>query len=77
MNIAQRLEPGTFTLPIKVSGGHKIIYLLDKELARDPKFNDIREAISSEYLKRRDDKSLREYLENLKNWYDISRNLPE
>ena len=77
MNIAQRLEPGTFTLPIKVSGGHKIIYLLDKELARNPKFNDIREAISSEYLKRRDDKSLREYLENLKNWYDISRNLPE
>ena len=77
MNIAQRLEPGTFTQPIKVSGGHKIIYLLDKELARDPKFNDIREAISSEYLKRRDDKSLREYLENLKNWYDISRNLPE
>jgi parvulin-like peptidyl-prolyl isomerase len=77
MNIAKTLEINGFTDPVEVSGGFKIIYLLDKELAKSPDFNEIKSSISSEYLKRRDDQSLRSYLENLKNWYDISRNLPQ
>ena len=76
MNLAKNLEVGTSTPPVMVSGGYKIIYLLDKELAKTPDFNEIKSSISSEFLKRRDDQSLRKYLENLKNWYDISRNLP-
>ena len=77
MNLAKNLEVGTSTPPVMVSGGYKIIYLLDKELAKTPDFNEIKSSISSEFLKRRDDQSLRKYLENLKNWYDISRNLPD
>ena len=77
MNRAKTLEIKGFTDPVEVSGGFKIIYLLDKELAKSPDFNEIKSSISSEYLKRRDDQSLRSYLENLKNWYDISRNLPQ
>ena len=77
MNRAKTLEINGFTDPFEVSGGFKIIYLLDKDLAKSPDFNEIKSSISSEYLKRRDDQSLRSYLENLKNWYDISRNLPE
>ncbi len=76
MNIATSLVPGSFTQPIKVSGGYKIIYLLEKESADKPVFNQIRDSVLAEFLKRRDDNSLREYLDNLKNWYDISRNLP-
>ena len=76
MNIASSLAPGSFTQPIKVSGGYKIIYLLEKELADKPTFNRIKDSVLAEFLKRRDDNSLREYLDNLKNWYDISRNLP-
>ena len=77
MNLAKNLEVGTSTPPVMVSGGYKIIYLLDKELAKTPDFDEIKSSISSEFLKRRDDQSLRKYLENLKNWYDISRNLPD
>ena len=77
MNTARGLEPGMFTNPVKVSGGHKIIYLFEKEMASEPKFSQVRSSVSAEYLKRKDDQSLREYLENLKNWYDISRNPPK
>ena len=77
MNLARNLQPGTFSQPIKVSGGHKIIFLLEKEMAEQPNLDQVRDVVLAEYSKRRDDNSLREYLENLKNWYDISRNLPE
>ena len=77
MNLARNLQPGTFSQPIKVPGGYKIIFLLEKELAGQPNLDQVREVVLAEYSKRRDDNSLREYLENLKNWYDISRNLPE
>ena len=77
MNLARELEINSFTSPIEVSGGYKIIYLIDKEMASPPKFNDIKASVSSEFLKRKDDQSRRSYLENLKNWYDVSRNLPK
>lgn len=77
MNLARELEINSFTSPIEVSGGYKIIYLIDREMASPPKFNDIKASVSSEFLKRKDDQSLRSYLENLKNWYDVSRNLPK
>ena len=77
MNLARELEINSLTSPIEVSGGYKIIYLIDKELASPPQFNDIKASVSSEFLKRKDDQSLRSYLENLKNWYDVSRNLPK
>ena len=77
MNLARELEINSFTSPIEVSGGYKIIYLIDKEMASPPNFNDIKASVSSEFLKRKDDQSLRSYLENLKNWYDVSRNLPK
>ena len=77
MNLARNLQPGTFSQPIKVPGGYKIIFLLEKELAGQPNLEQVRDVVLAEYSKRRDDNSLREYLENLKNWYDISRNLPE
>ena len=77
MNLARNLQPGTFSQPIKVPGGHKIIFLLEKEMAEQPNLDQVRDVVLAEYSKRRDDNSLRKYLENLKNWYDISRNLPE
>ena len=77
MNLARNLQPGTFSQPIKVPGDHKIIFLLEKELAGQPNLDQIKDVVLAEYSIRRDDNSLREYLENLKNWYDISRNLPE
>ncbi len=77
MNAANQLEERAFTGPIKVSGGYKIIYLFEKEVADEPDLKQIRNSVLAEYQKRRDDRSLRDYLENLKNWYDISRNLPD
>lgn len=75
MLIAGKLEPGEFTTPKRVSGGYKIVYLVDKENSKSPELSDIKNQVLSEFKKRRDDQSLRNYLEDLKSWYDISRNL--
>ena len=77
MREAQLLKPGQFSEPKKVSGGYKIIYLVDREDAAQPKYSNIRSSVLSEFSKRRDDQSLRTYLDNLKKWYDVSRNLEE
>ena len=55
--------------------GYKIVYLVDKENSKPPELSDIKNQVISEFKKRRDDQSLRNYLEDLKSWYDISRNL--
>ena len=77
MNLARNLEAGSFSEPVAVSGGYKIIYLFEKELIEPPSFRSIEDSVRAEYSIRMDDKSLRDYLENLKNWYDISRNPPK
>ena len=77
MREAQLLKPGYSSAPNKVSGGYKIIYLVDREDATQPEYSDIRSTVLSEFLKRRDDQSLRKYLDNLKNWYDVTRNIKE
>ncbi len=77
MREAQLLKSGQFSEPKKVSGGYKIIYLVDREDATQPEYSNIRSSVLSEFSKRRDDQSLRTYLDNLKKWYDVSRNLKE
>ena len=77
MREAQLLMPGQFSKPKQVSGGYKIIYLVDREDAAKPEYSTIRNAVLSEFSKRRDDQSLRQYLENLKKWYDVTRNPKE
>ena len=77
MREAQLLKPGQFTEPKKVAGGYKIIYLVDREDAAQPEYSNIKSSVLSEFSKRRDDQSLRTYLDNLKKWYDVSRNLEE
>ena len=77
MREAQLLKPGYSSAPNKVSGGYKIIYLVDREDATKPEYSNIRSAVLSEFLKRRDDQSLRKYLDNLKNWYDVTRNIKD
>ena len=77
MREAQLLKPGYSSAPNKVSGGYKIIYLVDREDAIQPEYSNIRSAVLSEFLKRRDDQSLRKYLDNLKNWYDVTRNIKD
>ena len=77
MREAQLLKPGYSSAPNKVSGGYKIIYLVDREDAIQPEYSNIRNVVVSEFLKRRDDQSLRKYLDNLKNWYDVTRNIKD
>ena len=77
MREAQLLKPGQFSEPKKVSDGYKIIYLVDREDAAQPEYSNIKSSVLSEFSKRRDDQSLRTYLDNLKKWYDVSRNLEE
>ena len=73
MNVAKSLEPGEFSPPTKVAGGYKIIFLFDKELSEPERFDSIKPKVLREYQRRQDDKSLRNYLEDLKGWYEIKR----
>ena len=73
MNAAKSLEPGEFSPPTKVAGGYKIIFLFDKELSEPERFDSIKPKVLREYQRRQDDKSLRDYLEDLKGWYEIKR----
>lgn len=73
MNIAKRLEPGEFSTPMKVAGGYKIIFLFDKEFSKPEEFDSIKLKVLKEYQRRQDDESLREYLDDLKGWYEIKR----
>ena len=73
MNVAKSLEPGEFSPPTKVAGGYKIIFLFDKELSEPERFDSIKPKVLREYQRRQDDKSLRDYLEDLKAWYEIKR----
>ena len=73
MQLATSMLPGEFTLPKKASNGYRIIYLVDREDAPMPTFESSVNQIRAEFMKRRDDTSLRSYLNNLKKWYDIER----
>ena len=71
--VAQNLKPGEFTEPKKVINGYKILFLIDRVDAPIPEFSSIKEQVRSEFMKRRDDLALRNYLDDLKNWYEITR----
>ena len=73
MQLAKMLKPGEFTSPKKVIGGYKIIVLLERRDASPPDFKEIRDRVKSEYQKRKDDEALRDYLNQLKKWYEIDR----
>ena len=73
MQLAKKLEPGQFTSPKKVPGGYKIIFLVERRDAQPPNFSQVKDRVKSEYLKRSDDQALRDYLDSLKNWYEIER----
>ena len=73
MNLAKKLNPGEFTTPKKVSNGYRIIYLVEREDAIPPNFETAKNSIKAEFSKRRDDLSLRSYLDKLKKWYDIEK----
>ncbi len=71
--VAQNMQPGEFTEPKRVLDGYKILFLIDRVDAPIPEFSSIKNQVRSEFMKRRDDLTLRNYLNDLKNWYEITR----
>ena len=72
--IAQNMKPGEFTEPKRGINGYKILFLIDRVDAPIPEFSSIKDQVRSEFMKRRDDLALRNYLDDLKNWYEVTRN---
>ena len=72
--VAQNMKPGEFTDPKCVLIGYKILFLIDRVDAPIPEFSSIKDQVRSEFMKRRDDLALRNYLDDLKNWYEVTRN---
>lgn len=59
---ASELRPGEFSRPIAAGGSFHILYLLAKQEAVIPAFEQIQPMVEAEYLRRSGDDALRQYL---------------
>jgi parvulin-like peptidyl-prolyl isomerase len=68
-----KLEPGGISKPLETPSGYAILYMVDRKDGREQRFEIIRKQVEAEYRKRRDDRALREYVEQLKEGAQIKR----
>jgi parvulin-like peptidyl-prolyl isomerase len=68
-----KLEPGTMSKPLETPSGYAILYMVDQKESKEKGFEAVRKQVEAEYRKRRDDRALREYVEQLKEWAQIKR----
>jgi len=57
-----QLEPGEYSRPVVANGSFHILYLVDRQAAALPEFEQVRPLVEAEYLRRRGDQALRDYL---------------
>ncbi len=69
--IALSLNKGGVSEIIDTDTTLSILILLDKQEALVPPFDEIMEQVETEFLKRKGDELLEDYLNNLRNWYDV------
>ena len=70
---ALRLEPGTVSQPIKLSGGYHLLYVKAVQKGEVPTLDQVRPQVVAEYNRRSDDEALRDYLNWLKSEAEIER----
>ncbi len=70
----QALEPGTYSAPVWVRGGWHILELSERVEPGAPDFAELAPAVRTEYLRRRSDRALVEYLDWLRARADVRIN---
>ncbi|EJW21347.1 hypothetical protein IMCC14465_11430 [alpha proteobacterium IMCC14465] len=67
------LDEGAITNAIRVGSGWHFLYLVQQRKGIVPEFNDIREQVENDYLRKLEEKALRDYLDWLRERADIDQ----
>ena len=73
LEASMKLEPGAMSKPLETPSGYAILYMVDRKGSKEQGFETVRKQVEAEYRKRWDDRALREYVEQLKEWAQIKR----
>jgi len=69
--IALSLEEGEVSELIELDGNFHLLVPLQKIISSAPVFNDVYQQVESEFIRFKGEELLDEYLEDLRNWYDV------
>tara|TARA_B100000214_G_scaffold78819_1_gene53243 strand:- start:2123 stop:3424 length:1302 start_codon:yes stop_codon:yes gene_type:complete len=69
--MALSLEEGEVSELIEVDGSFHLLVPLQKIISSAPEFNDVYQEVESEFIRFKGEELLDEYLEDLRNWYDV------
>jgi hypothetical protein len=69
--IALSLEEGEVSELIELDGNFHLLVPLQKIISSAPEFNDVYQQVESEFIRSKGEELLDEYLEDLRNWYDV------
>ena len=69
--MALSLEEGEVSELIEVDGSFHLLVPLQKIISSAPEFNDVYQEVESEFIRFKGEELLYEYLEDLRNWYDV------
>ena len=67
------LEKGGFSNIFKINEVPSIVICIDILLDNNPKFEEIAEQIKNKFIRDREDSLVKEYIENLRNFYEIEK----
>ena len=66
VEIIETLQPGQITTEIESTTGYSFIYMLGSIAGEEIPFDDVKELVKIEYLRRNDEESVDQYMEWLK-----------
>ncbi|MEK9649944.1 MAG: GNAT family N-acetyltransferase [Gammaproteobacteria bacterium] len=72
-SIALNMESGSISDPIQIDEGFHLIILYEKSFDTPKPFQSIVDQVRAEFLKQKRDELLRDYLINLRKWYDVTK----
>jgi len=70
---ALSLEEGEVSELIDLDGRLHLLVPLQKIISSAPKFEDVYQQVESEFIRFKGEELLDEYLDDLRNWYDVVR----
>ena len=69
--VALDLREGEVSQLIELDGRFHLLVSIKKMISNAPLFDDVYQEVESEYIRFKGEELLDEYLEDLRNWYDV------
>ena len=71
MRAVLKLEVGQISEPVRSGIGYHVFWLVDREQPRTPPFEEIRDQVRAEWIRRAGDRALRSYLDELRDRAEV------